>query len=103
MSYSQKIKELCKAKKITVTKLEQELGFGNGYISTLKDKIPTDRAMRIADYLGLPADYFMPTALKKDSAPQNPIVGEILVKAGSLSPEKQKELLDYVEFLLQKG
>lgn len=52
MNEVEKIKELCKSKKIPISKLERDLGFGNGYINNVKPgKIPSERVRAIADYL----------------------------------------------------
>lgn len=46
------IKKICKERKIPISRLERELGYGNGYINQLrKGTIPSDRAVEIANYL----------------------------------------------------
>lgn len=65
MTLANKIKALCKEKNISVHKLEMELGFGNGYIMRLTDAMPTDRAVKVAKYFGLPSDYFLPGQQKR--------------------------------------
>ncbi|MCJ7837478.1 helix-turn-helix domain-containing protein [Cuneatibacter sp. NSJ-177] len=58
MSSVDKVKVLCKEKKIPISKLEKELGFSNGYIGQLKKGVfPDDRLKKIADYLGVSIDY----------------------------------------------
>ena len=48
----QKIKELCKEKKVSINKLEQDLGFARGYVSKLNTSSPSiENAKKIADYL----------------------------------------------------
>lgn len=101
MKFGDKIKDLCHKKNISVTKLEQDLGFSNGYIGKLKDKIPTDRALMIAEYLNLPSDYFMPDKIKKGSV-ENPMLDELMVKASSLSESDLKELLSFVGYIQSK-
>lgn len=47
-----KVKELCKEKRIPISRLEKDCGFSNGYIGGLKKgKLPSDRLQVIADYL----------------------------------------------------
>lgn len=47
-----KIKEFCKSKKISINKMEQDLGFAKGYISKLNNSSPSvANAKKIADYL----------------------------------------------------
>lgn len=54
------IKELCKTKDITVTGLEEALGFSQGLIGRWKDKSPSlDRICDIADYFGVSIDYLV--------------------------------------------
>ena len=102
MTYFDKIRQLCKARKVKVSTLERDLGFGSGYISHLKDKIPTDRAVMIAEYLGLPSDYFMPEEIKKSPVKQDPLVDEIMLKASNLSEAELKELISFADYILSK-
>ena len=53
-----RIMQICKEKKITLHKLESDLGFGNGYIRSLKKgSVPDNRLVRIARYLEVPVAY----------------------------------------------
>lgn len=48
------VRKLCKERKLPVSRLERDLGYGNGYISQLrKGTLPTDRAIEIAEYLNI--------------------------------------------------
>lgn len=50
----QYVRDICKERKISVRQLEQDCGFGNGYLSPKKiNKIPYERAIVIAEYLGI--------------------------------------------------
>ena len=52
MNSVDKVKKICKERKIPISKLERELGFSNGYISQLKKGVfPSDRLILIANYL----------------------------------------------------
>ncbi|MDF2885843.1 MAG: immR 3 [Lacrimispora sp.] len=54
------IKKACKEQKIPISRLERDLGYGNGYIGQLrKGTIPSDRAIEIADYLNIGLQYLM--------------------------------------------
>ena len=54
MNSVDKVKELCKEKKIAISRLEKDLGFSNGYIRGLREgKFPSDRLKAIAEYLGV--------------------------------------------------
>ena len=54
MNTVERVKMICKERKIPLSRLERECGFANGYISQLKrGSIPADRLQIIADYLGM--------------------------------------------------
>lgn len=60
MNVVERVKELCKEKKIPLSRLEKDCGFANGYISGLKKgNLPDDRILKICDYLGVSANYLM--------------------------------------------
>lgn len=60
MNSVERVKQLCKERKIPVSKLEKELGFSNGYIGQLRKGVfPSDRLVVIADYLGVSTEYLM--------------------------------------------
>lgn len=53
----QYVRDICKERKIAISQLEKECGFANGYLNPKKmAKIPYDRAVSIADYLGISAE-----------------------------------------------
>ncbi len=59
MTPLERIKELCRIKKnISITTLEQELGYSNGSLAKAKD-IPSSRICEIALYLEVSMDYIM--------------------------------------------
>lgn len=58
MNSVERVKELCKEKKIAISRLEKELGFANGYIGQLrKGVLPDDRLNAIATYFGVQTDW----------------------------------------------
>ena len=60
MTVVERIKTVCKARNIAVSKLESDLVFGNGYISSIKkETIRADRLAKISDYFSLPMDYLL--------------------------------------------
>ena len=60
MNSVDRVKKICKDRKIPISKLERELGFSNGYISQLRKGVfPADRLVLIADYLRVSADFLM--------------------------------------------
>ena len=57
MNTVDKVKSLCKTRKIPISRLERDLGFSNGYIGQLKKgTFPNDRLVAISDYLKIPND-----------------------------------------------
>ena len=60
MNSVERVKSICKARKIPISKLEKELGFSNGYIGQLrKGTFPADRLDAIANYLLVSAEYLL--------------------------------------------
>lgn len=60
MNSVERVRKICKERKIPISKLEKELGFSNGYIGQLKKGVfPADRLDKIANYLGLTTDYLL--------------------------------------------
>lgn len=54
MTTIEKIKDLCKEYNISISKLEKDLGFSNGYINSLKKGIMPDYKLDlVADYFGV--------------------------------------------------
>ena len=60
MNSVERVKDLCKERKIPISKLEKDLGFSNGYIGQLRKGVfPSDRLVLIANYLNGSPDYLM--------------------------------------------
>ena len=60
MNLKELIKELCKKKKVTLSSVEDELGFARGYLSKLDKSTPnTFKIKQIANYFGVTVDYLM--------------------------------------------
>ena len=56
----QRIKELCKKVGVTVTGLENELGFARGSLSKIDQHVPSaDKVRKIAERLGSTPDYIL--------------------------------------------
>lgn len=55
------VREFCKKRHIPIAVLEKECGFANGYLNPKKlMKIPYDRAVIIANYLGIDVKFLLP-------------------------------------------
>ena len=62
------VKQICKDRKIPISRLEKDCGFANGYIKKLKEgKFPSDRLLTIANYLNLSTEYLL-TGNNEDSS-----------------------------------
>lgn len=60
MTSVDRVKTICKERKIPISRLEKDLGFSNGYIGQLrKGVLPDDRLRAIADYLDVTTQYLM--------------------------------------------
>lgn len=57
MNTVERIKHICKQRKIPISKLEKDCGFSNGYIGQLrKGTMPDDRLRIVAEYLEVSAE-----------------------------------------------
>lgn len=60
MNSVERVKKLCKERKIAISRLEKDLGFSNGYIGQLrKGVLPDDRLRMISDYFNVSVEYLM--------------------------------------------
>lgn len=66
MNMVEKIKAICKDRKIAISKLERDCGFANGYIRSLgKGKLPADRLDIVEKYLNVPHNVFIDAEYQK--------------------------------------
>lgn len=60
MNSVERVRSICKDRKIPISRLEKSLGYANGYISQLRKGVfPNDRLVEIASYLEVPVDYLL--------------------------------------------
>lgn len=60
MTIVERVREICSQRKIPISNLEADCGFGNGYIGQLKKgTIPADRLLIISRYLGVSIIYLI--------------------------------------------
>ena len=70
MTSGERVKAICKERRIAISRLEKDLGFSNGYIGQLrKGVLPDDRLMMIADYLNVTTQFLMTGEKNLDAAP----------------------------------
>ena len=105
-----KIKTLCKEKKTSISKLEKQLGFGNGVIGRWDKSVPSyERLAAVANALDVPVSYLTgetddPSAgIKKDPIPKDeavsPAAQEILDFLDSASGEELADAIKYIRYL----
>lgn len=98
MNSVERVKAICKERKIAISKLERELGFSNGYIGQLKKgTFPADRLVKIANYLAVPTDYLL-TGEETKKSPSKSGEGDHAI---DYVDDELKEYLD--ELRLQKS
>ena len=67
MNSVERVKLICKERKIAISRLEKDLGYANGYIGQLrKGVLPDDRLSEIAEYLSVSITFLM---TGKENAP----------------------------------
>jgi transcriptional regulator with XRE-family HTH domain len=70
MNSVERVKSICKDRKIPISKLERDLGFANGYIGQLRKGVfPDDRLLQIAEYLSVPTSYLLTGVVEIEKAP----------------------------------
>ena len=93
MNTVERIKTICKERKIAISTLEKTCGFANGYIGQLKKgSVPDDRLIKIADYLKVSIDYLM-------TGEENPISDDMVsehIELISLYENLTQEQKDHV-------
>ena len=106
----QMVRDLCKAQNIPIAKLEKDCGFSNGYLNPKKmAKIPYDRAVVIAEYLGVSADLIL-TGEESKKAPTETGERDILdeVDVGfyqgfkELTEEQKDTIRDMVQVMRER-
>lgn len=67
MNSVERVKSLCKERRIPISRLEKDLGYSNGYIGQLRKGVfPSDRLQQIAEYLNVTPDYLINGDEKKE-------------------------------------
>lgn len=119
MDLKERIKELCKKNNISMNQLEQELGFGKGYISKLGKSTPNaTKIQQLANRLGVTVDYLMNGTTDGDDNEhyytneetreiaqeifENPDLRSLFHAAKDLTPERLKAHIDFMQSLKQQ-
>lgn len=110
MTAVDRIKSICKERKIAISKLESYCGYGNGYISSLKKgTLPYDRLCKIADYLNVTPYFLMYGKEEPDFSDESahlvaklvrdPELSKALQKYFELSETKKKHVIELINLL----
>ena len=87
----------CKEKNIPLSKIERELGFGNGYFRSLKKgDLPYERLEKVSQYLGISMEWLVFGSYLQFSSP---FVSDDLAFMADLEetdPEYFKALVEFV-------
>jgi len=103
MSVYQHIQGVAKLKRISIRQIETDLGFSIGSIRKWQDSAPTDKLLRVANYLGTTPDYLI-LGKKSDSKPVN-IVDDTKIKTiaahinDDVTPEQLEKITEYIDFI----
>ena len=102
MNSVERVKALCKENQTPISKLERDLGFGNGYISQLRKGVfPTDRAVAIAKYFNVSTEYITGEADQKEKPDLNEEIGpnkaKLLDALEDMSEAEQLMLLEHIQ------
>lgn len=111
MNSVERVKAICKERKIAISKLERELGFSNGYIAQLrKGTFPAERLADIAEYLSVSTDYLLgketknaPTGEGERKASDDDIKFALFGGDGEITDEMYDEVKRFAEFVKQRG
>lgn len=113
MNTVERVKSICKERKIPISKLEADCGFANGYIGQLrKGTFPDDRLKIISEYLDISIDYLLSGEEREiivESAKENAKlislssrIKEYALKLAELPKEKQDQIISLIDMLENK-
>lgn len=117
MNTVERVKSICKERKIAISKLEKDCGFGNAYIAGLKKgSIPDDRLKTISEYLNLSVDYLItgkesPLYTDKNAdllikitknMKNDPAFADRMARYMSLISENKKSVDDMIDLMYHK-
>lgn len=101
MTLRDRIRELANKRGMSLTTLEEALGFGNGTIVRWDKSSPTaEKLSKVADYLGVSADYLLGRDTNEEVNDENIIILNRAAK--KMSPENRKKLLDMARLMFHE-
>lgn len=96
------IRTLAKEKGLSLTKLEEVLGFGNGTIGKWTKQSPScDKLSAVADYLSVSLDYLYYGKEKSPSAELSEDERDLLFIFKTVSEREKGELLGYARRMIE--
>lgn len=96
-----RIKNICKTRKIPISKLEQDLNFSNGYIASLKKgSVPADRLYMIANYFDLSMEYLVTGNKTEQHFTSEEL--HLVEQYRKVLPEGQKNIQNYIKYEIYK-
>lgn len=112
----QRIRDLCKLRGLTITGLERELGFAKGSLSKIdKNKPSSERVQKLADRLGVTAEYLVTgesqadgyyydpeTARLAQEIFDNKELGLLLSASRKMSPDALRHLASLVDEMVRR-
>lgn len=113
MNTVERIKKICKDRNIPISKLEKDVGFGNGYIGQLKKGVmPDDRLKTVADYLNVGIVYLVTgkepeftlemAEIDVELSNMSKRVKEYAIRLNELSNDKQEHIMQLIDMLEDK-
>ena len=107
MNSVERVKDICKERKIPISKLEKDCGFSNGYIGQLRKGVfPADRLDAIATYLGVSVDYLLGKEKTPTVSGERDILDEVDIgfygEYKELSEDDKETVRDMVRLMRQR-
>ena len=106
MTSVDRVKAICKERKIAISKLERDLGYANGYIGQLRKGVfPDDRLAEIAAYLSVSTTYLMtgkeetPTGTGERSVSDDEIKFALFGGSGDITDAMYEEVRRFAAFV----
>lgn len=101
MNSVDRVKNICKSRKIPIYRLEKDLGYANGYIGQLrKGSFPDNRLVEIAAYLSVPVSELTGEVEQKENPTPESV--EFIPGYEDLSEENKVKARDFIAFLLSQ-
>lgn len=102
MNAVERVKSICKERKIPISKLEADCGFANGYIGQLrKGTFPNDRLLKISEYLNVSVDYILMDGTVIEYEQKGKEHAELLRMYEMLTSDEKEQILNTMKLFLK--